>query len=473
MARPILLRIVILVATNNAAVAQIPQPTAILLEARAQLPRIATSVDRWAATRAVGEWLARAGAYDEAIATTASDTLYLKLAYTDLARIRARNGDLSGALQMVATIQHDPDSARSVSNIAADLADAGQIEDAFRVAHGLRGRAIHDVELAVAGWLTEHGRLTEAEKMLDSAEATGAFADVERAALAEAYFRIGKRADAARLDRSVKDRESAPDFQSVRYDLAVGQRDWSDARALVLRGPLGERAAGLEGLAAAMARVGDTSAARRTLDEATTEATKIRDRTARLTALSRVAVTQRRLGIPVTAAKRMTVPDLRRSPEKGSRNCALVSAFGAAGLMKEARAIDSLVHCGARYIASYQFDAGDIDGALKTINDISDPANISATVSEWAARAAKDGRLTDALTVFRTLHVTHSYDDGYMSPAAAAIAKEMARRGDVTSALEWARSLETADLRAAGLTGVAQAVIAAQNPKAAEPLFPR
>src|SRR5262249_38300506 len=124
-------------------------PRELLLEARSELPAV-TRPEHWARTREIAQWLAWAGFYDDALATTPMDTMFLSLAYNDLARIRAANGDVAGAIKMIDATLTGAAAARAKSGVGRDLAERGDFAQGMDVVRGFTGRALHDVQLAAA-----------------------------------------------------------------------------------------------------------------------------------------------------------------------------------------------------------------------------------------------------------------------------------------------------------------------------------
>lgn len=78
-------------------------------------------------------------------------------------------------------------------------------------------------------------------------------------------------------------------------------------------------------------------------------------------------------------------------------------SFAALRRYAEALAINRTAGCDISNIAGYQFRAADVDGAMRTIREDSNRANVVSTVAEWASRAAKRGDLPTAARFFAGL----------------------------------------------------------------------
>lgn len=442
-------------------------PRELLLEARSELAAVTDRAEHWGRTRDIAQWLAWARFYDDALATTRMDTMFASMAYQDLARIRAANGDVAGATAMVDATLTGAAAARAHSGIAADLAERGDLTRGRDVARGLTGRAQHDVQLAAAARQITAGNLAEAESTITAAAATGAFVDNVRVDLAEAYFRRGNERDAQRIAREAKNPDNAPDFAGMALARAADRRAWDSAKVLIKTQDVDARPDAFVVLARRMATAGDSASARQTLEEAIPLALLVTRAPLQLIALSAIAVAQYDLGFTASAAPRMVVPDLstNRDAFRGL-NCETVWSFAAARRYADAIAINRTVGCSIASIAGFQFRAGDVDGAMQTIQRDSNRANVVSAVAEWASFAAKRGDLFTATRLFTGLNAERPYDDGYLTPAVAAIAHEMARTGDEGAAVDWARARLTPDQRIAALTGVARAMIEKQNPNA-------
>src|SRR5215475_4534808 len=102
-------------------------PRELLLEARSELQAVSERAEHWGRTREIAQWLAWARFYDDALATTPMDTMFVSLAYQDLARIRAANGDVAGATAMIDVTLTGADAARAKSAVAAELAERGDL----------------------------------------------------------------------------------------------------------------------------------------------------------------------------------------------------------------------------------------------------------------------------------------------------------------------------------------------------------
>ena len=447
-----------------------PTPRALLLEARAQLSNVGDRSEHWADTRGIATWLAWAGFYDDAIETTRMDSMFTPFAYTDLARARAANGDIDGAIVMVDTTLSGDAAAKAKVEIASDLADSGNFVAAGRVAQRLPARSQGEVQLAIAGRQTDAGDLTQAEKTIDAAAVAGANVDDARARLAEAYARRGDRAQADRLARSSKDAENAPDLDDARLARAFQMRAWDSAKVLI-KATGGPATYGAPGafvvLAREMAKAHDTAAARRTLDEATSMAVRLKGEVARLSVLSAIAVAQYDMGLRPAAAARMVMPDLSKHPNRlGAAACDVTWGFAAARRYSDALTLERTTHCGIWLLAGYQFRAGDIEGALRTIRLETNRSLVLTEIGNWASFAAKHGDVTTARRMFDMLEVREPRDDGYVTPAATEVAHAIAASGDVEGSASWARARVTAAQRVAALVGAARAMVEKQNPRA-------
>ena len=351
------------------------------------------------------------------------DTMFTSMAYEELARIRAANGDVTGATAMIGATLTGAAAARARSGIAADLAERGEIAQGQGVASGLTGRAHHDVQLAVAARQISTGDLAHAESTISAAAATGAFVDNLRVDLAEAYFRRGSERDAQRIASDARNPDVLPDFAGIAIARAADRRAWDTAKALIKARGVGQAPDGFVVLARRMAAAGDSTSARLTLEEAIPLAVLVASAPLRLIALSAIAVAQYDLGFNASAAARMLVPDLstNRADLRGFE-CEATWAFAAARRYADALEINRTTQCRIANIAGVQFRAGDIDGALAAIKVDSNYANVVATLGDWAAYAAKRGDLATALRLLGEVKGEHSYDDGYLTPAVGEVA---------------------------------------------------
>jgi hypothetical protein len=455
------------VATLVAATIPPEQPRQVLLEARSQLSHIDDKTEHWGRTREIAQWLAWARLYDDAIATARMDTTFLAFTIEELGRIRAANGDVEGATSMVDSATPGPGAVRARSAIAADLADQGNLDKASRVAQSLTGRAQDDVRLAAAARQISDGKLAQAESTIVVAAAAGAFVDDIRVDLAEAYVRHGNDAAAQRIARDAKNPNNPPDFAQARIERAVERRAWGFAKTLITTGDSNEIASAFVTLARSMVRAQDTLSAAQTLEAAVPFAVRINDAPRRLDVLSDIAVAQFDLGLPPTAPAHMDVPDLSKSPEAlGGMGCQVTWAFAKARRFSDANVLARATHCGVASVAGFQFRAGDVDGALETMREVTNRSVFVSTMSEFASFAAQKGNLSMAERVFGVLQVKERRDDGYMTPAVGSIAHLMARASSEERALMWSRARPTPDQRAAALTGVARAMIEKTNPNA-------
>ncbi|HEY7395421.1 MAG TPA: hypothetical protein VH559_11290 [Gemmatimonadaceae bacterium] len=454
-------------ALSTHAAAQTTRPRELLLEARSELPAVTERAEHWGRTREIATWLAWARFYDDALATTRMDTMLVSLAYQDLARIRAANGDVAGATAMIDATLTGADAARAKSAVAAELAERGDLAQGRDVARGLTGRALHDVQLAAVARQITAGNLAQAESTIAVAAASGAFVDNARVDLAEAYFRRGNERDAQRIARQATNPDNPPDFAGIAVARAADRRSWDSAKVLIKTQDVDGVPNAFVVLARAMATSGDSASARKTLEEAIPLALLVKRPPMQLIALSKIAVAQYDLGFTASAAPRMVVPDLSTNRAAfRAFECEVTWSFAAARRYADALAINRTTGCRIASIAGYQFRAGDVDGAMRTMQADSNRANVVSTVAEWALFAAKQRDLPTATRLFTGLKVERSYDEGYLSPAVAEIAHLMAATGDAKAAEAWARARATPDLRIAALTAVARAMIEKQNPNA-------
>jgi len=442
---------------------RLASPRELLLEARSELPAVTDRAEHWGRTREIAQWLAWARFYDDALATTPMDTMFLSLAYNDLARIRAANGDVAGAIKMIDATLTGAAAARAKSGVGRDLAERGDFAQGMDVVRGFTGRALHDVQLAAADRQITAGNLAQAESTIAVAAASGAFVDNVRVKLAEAYFRRGNERDAQRIAREAKNPWDPPDFVGAAVARAADHREWDSAKVLIKTQNVDAVPNAFVVLARAMAKRGDRASARQTLEEAIPLALLVKQARVQLTALSAIAVAQNDLGFIASAAPRMVVPDL--SANRDGFECEAASSLAAARRYADALAINRTAGCGFSS-AGYQFSAGDVDGAMRAIQENGNRANFVAAMVEWASIAAKRGDLKTATRLFSELKPEESHDDGYLTPTVHEIAHLMAKTGDEDGAQAWARARVTPDQRIAALIGAARAMIEKQNPSA-------
>jgi tetratricopeptide (TPR) repeat protein len=168
-------------------------------------------------------------------------------------------------------------------------------------------------------------------------------------------------------------------------------------------------------------------------------------------------------------ARRITTPDIEQTmPGMDARParpmgpmgpCELASYDAKSGRFAEAYKRLEGTNCNCRSVAYIHEEARDAVGAERAMRSCPNPTDVSAGMAELAKRSAARGEVQDALKFADAARVTGAkFEEEYLAPALRDVGRAWAKEGDLTSALEWARSRPDGYQRAMGLLGVAESI---------------
>jgi hypothetical protein len=209
------------------------------------------------------------------------------------------------------------------------------------------------------------------------------------------------------------------------------------------------------------------------VDDAMAIATSMDDAYQQVQALALIAQAQAKAGdatgarhtIELAKVAAGTVYDYLASTTYGAIATALVKAGDLDGA-NALRKIDD--QCITREIAIAQADAGDINGARATLEQISDPYGLACANSSLAVALVKAGNALGASQAFDAARsaassVTESSD---AADACGRVASVQAKFGNPNSAADWARSQQDPFVKVSALVSVARAL---PSPKVSSP----